>query len=253
MTEITSRKNAAVLAALALHDKRTRDAEELFFTEGRKLYLEGVSMGFVPEKVFVTGTFIERYPDVEARETFLVTDEVYRKITDEKAPEGIFAVFKKPVFEKKDKAPTVILEDIQDPGNVGTVLRTAVAFGIGEVITTGCADAFSPKTVRSTMGAVFKIPVTAFENIDEAVAYAREKSDKIIAATLSHDSITIENADTAFAAVMIGNEGRGLSERAVSLADERVIIPMSNTESLNASVAASIFMYDSMVKRKKYV
>ncbi len=249
MTEITSRKNGEVLDALALHDKKTRDAEGLFFTEGRKLYLEGVSMGFIPERVFVTRSFFEKRPDVEAKEIFLVTDEVYRKITDEKAPEGIFAVFKKPVFEKKEKAPTVILEDIQDPGNVGTVLRGAVAFGIGEVITTGCADAYSPKTVRSTMGAIFKIPVTSFENIDEAVVYAREKSDKIIAATLSNDSITIGSADTAFSAVMIGNEGRGLSERAIALADEKVIIPMYNTESLNASVAASIFMYDSMVKR----
>lgn len=251
MTEITSRKNGEVLFALSLHEKRSRDAEGLFFTEGKKLYDEGILSGNIPEKVFVTNAFLSKYGEARGEKIFLVTPDVYSKITDEKAPEGIFAVFKKPKFESPQKAPIIILEDIQDPGNVGTILRTAVAFGVGEIVTVGSADVYSPKAVRSTMGAVFKIPVTAFSDIESAVCYARGKTDKVIAAALSKDSVLIDETDTSYAAVMIGNEGRGLSEKALSLADEKVIIPMINTESLNASVAASVFMYDSMMKRKK--
>lgn len=250
MIKITSRKNALVLSALDLHDKKTRDREGLFFTEGRKLYLEGLLWGNTPKTVFITEAYYEKHPDITADETFLVTPDVYEKISDEKSPEGIFAVFKKPEIKALKKSSVILLEGIQDPGNLGTILRSAVAFGVSEVLTVGCADVFSPKTVRSTMGAVFKIPTRSFEDIDSAVEYARKVSDKIIATALHPDSIPLEEIDTSYAAIMIGSEGRGLGERAVSLADEKVIIPMENTESLNASVAASICMYHSMMKRK---
>lgn len=253
MIKITSRKNNVILWALSLHEKKSRDSENLFFTEGRKLYLEGVEWGYIPKAVFVTEDYLERYPDTKGNEVYLVTSEVYAKITDEKAPEGIFTVFEKPLIKKEKenkKSAVLLLEGIQDPGNVGTIFRSAVAFGISEILTVGCADPFSPKAVRSTMGAIFKIPVLSFEDIDSCVEYARGVSDKIVATALHSDSIPIENTDTSYATLMIGNEGRGLSARAVALADEKVIIPMENTESLNASVAASIVAYHSMTKRK---
>lgn len=252
INEITSRKNSSILWALSLHDKKARDNEGVFFTEGKKLYLEGIERGLLPEKVFVTKEALDLLKDVSGKEIFLVTNEVYNKITDEKSPEGIFAVFKKPVFElKKEKSALLLLEGIQDPGNLGTLLRTAVAFGMGEVILVNCADVFSPKTVRSAMGAVFKISTKNFSSIDQAVFYAREKSDSIIATALHTESLDIRDVDTSYSTVMIGSEGRGLSDRAIELADKKVIIPITDTESLNAGVAGAIFMYDSMVKRKK--
>ncbi len=250
MIKITSRKNALVMSALDLHDKKVRDSENLFFTEGKKLYLEGLLWSGAPKTVFVTEEYYEKNPDITADEIYLVTSDVYAKISDEKSPEGIFAIFKKPEIKASGKSSLILLEGIQDPGNLGTILRTAVAFGVSEVLTVGCADVYSPKTVRSTMGAVFKIPTRSFENIDFAVEYARGVSEKIIATALHHDSIPLEETDTAFATIMIGSEGRGLSERAIALADEKVIIPMENTESLNASVAAALCMYHSMMKRK---
>lgn len=250
MIKITSRKNALVMSALALHDKKERDSEGLFFTEGRKLYLEGLEWTGKPKTVFVTEAYYEKNPDITAEEIYLVTPDVYDKISDEKSPEGILAIFRKPEVRASKKSSVIILEGIQDPGNLGTILRSAVAFGVSEVLTVGCADVFSPKTVRSTMGAVFKIPTRSFDDIDSAVEYARRVSDKIVATSLRPDSIPLEDTDTSYAAIMIGSEGRGLSERAVSLADEKVIIPMQNTESLNASVAASLCMYHSMMKRK---
>ena len=239
-----------ILSALDLHDKKTRDSENLFFTEGRKLYLEGLEWSGSPKIVFVTEAYYKKHPDVTAEEIYLVTPDVYEKISDEKAPEGIFAIFRKPKIAASKKSSVILLEGIQDPGNVGTILRTAVAFGVSEVLTVGCADVYSPKTVRSTMGAVFKIPTRAFDSIDSAVEYARGISDKIVATALHPDSIPLESTDTSFATIMIGSEGRGLSDRAIALADEKIIIPMENTESLNASVAAAVCMYHSMTKRK---
>lgn len=244
---ITSRKNSLIQWAHSLHDKKARDEQGVFFTEGKKLYDEGILSGRIPEKAFV----LKEYADIQAGEVWEVTSEVYEKITDEKAPEGIFAVWRKPEFEKnREKSSVILLEELQDPGNMGTILRTAVAFGVREVVTVNSADPFSPKAVRSSMGAVFKIPVLSFDSIDKAVEYSRKITNSVIAATLHTDSLDISAADTSYSTVMIGNEGRGLSNRAISLADSKVIIPMENTESLNASIAAAVFMYDSMLKRK---
>lgn len=254
MTEITSRKNKAVLDVVDLHSKRGRDAQGLFFTEGSKLFEEAISAGRVPVRVFVTAGFLASHGDIAdiGSEVIIVTDEVYDKMTDEGAPEGILAVFEKrePDAVSEDSC-ILLLEGIQDPGNLGTLLRCAVAFGVSRVLTVGCADTYSPKTVRSTMGAVFKMPCRAFDTIDSAVSFARERCDTVIATALHSDSVSLEEADTSHAVIMIGSEGRGLSERAIELSDTRVIIPIENIESLNASVAGAICMYDSMQKRKK--
>lgn len=254
MKEITSRKNTTVLHALSLHQKKSRDSEGLFFTEGNKLFSEAVSVGRMPVRIFVTDAFLSAHPDVTLldAEVIRVTDEVYSKITDESAPEGIFAIFEKGEVKGKDeKSSILLLEGVQDPGNMGTLIRCASAFGAGEVLTVSSADLYNPKTVRSTMGAIFKIPCKAFDTVDGAVEYAREKTDTVLATALHSDSIALGEADTAFATIMIGSEGRGLSERAIELADKTVIIPIENIESLNASVAGAICMYDSMMKRKK--
>ena len=251
MTEITSRKNKAVLDVVDLHSKKGRDEQGLFFTEGAKLFEEATSAGRVPIRVFVTQRFLDSHGDIGS-EVIRVTDEVYDKMTDEGAPEGILAVFEKqvPSVVAKDSC-ILLLEGIQDPGNLGTLLRCAVAFGVSEVLTVGCADLYGPKTVRSTMGAIFKIPCRAFDTIDSAVSYAREHCDTVIATALHADSVSLEEVDTSRAVIMIGSEGRGLSERAIELSDKRVIIPIENIESLNASVAGAICMYDSMQKRKR--
>lgn len=253
MTEITSRKNKLILDALALHEKKERDAEGLFFTEGKKLLGEALDAGIKPVRVFVTERFIGANPNVAELECDIikVTDEVYDKITDESSPEGVFAVFEKASLPVSDKKSAVlILEGIQDPGNMGTLLRCAVAFGIKCVVAVSCTDPYNPKTVRASMGAVFKMPCISFGNIDSAVEYARELCDLVVATALHTDSVSIEEVDTSHAAIMIGSEGRGLSERAIELADKKVIIPIENIESLNASVAGAICMYTAMMKRK---
>ncbi len=251
MTEITSRKNKTVLDALALHEKKNRDATGLFFTEGRKLLGEALSVGRIPVRIFVTDRFLSAYPvKLPDTQVIKVTDEVYDKISDEGAPEGIFAIFEKKTVDPCNNNCILLLEGIQDPGNVGTLIRCAAAFGVRQVLTVDCADVYSPKTVRSTMGAVFKVPCRAFGDIDSAIAYARPMTEGIVATALHSDSVGIDSVDTSRATIMIGSEGRGLSQRAIELSDKKVIIPIENVESLNASVAGAICMYDSMMKRR---
>ncbi len=254
MIEITSRKNRIILDTLELHDKRGRDKSGLFFAEGTKLLGEALSAGIVPKRIFVTEQYLSRYgedslPDTEI---YFVTNEVYDKITDENSPQGIFSVFEKPSIPLSDKASCILLlEGIQDPGNLGTLIRCAVAFGVRGVLSVGCADVFSPKTVRAAMGGIFKMSCMAFECIDSAVNFAHGLGSKTVAAALHEDSVSMDEVDTSTAVIMIGNEGSGLSDRALELADIKAIIPIENIESLNASVAGAIFMYDSMTKRKK--
>ncbi len=251
MTEITSRKNKAVLDALSLHEKKSRDSSGLFFTEGRKLLGEALSAGQIPVRIFVTDRFLSSHssalPDTQV---IKVTQEVYDKITDESAPEGIFAVFEKKPVDVRNENCILLLEGIQDPGNMGTLIRCAAAFGVRQVLTVDCADIYSPKTVRATMGAVFKVPCRAFSDIDSAIAYARPITEGIIATALHPDSVGIDTVDTSRCTIMIGSEGRGLSNRAIELSDKKVIIPIESIESLNASVAGAICMYDSMMKRR---
>ena len=253
---ITSRKNRKIIDAHALADKKTRDKTGLFAVEGIKLLNELISENVKLCEVYYTkGAYSRFHESIDIAQklcpVFEVTDEVYEKLSFEKTPEGVFAVFEKASLPVSDKKSAVlILEGIQDPGNMGTLLRCAVAFGIKCVIAVSCTDPYNPKTVRASMGAVFKMPCISFGNIDSAVEYARELCDLVVATALHTDSVSIEEVDTSHAAIMIGSEGRGLSERAIELADKKVIIPIENIESLNASVAGAICMYTAMMKRK---
>ena len=133
---------------------------------------------------------------------------------------------------------------MQDTGNVGTVIRTAMAFGIDAVICVDCADVYNPKTMRAAMGALFGMTTVICRDITQAVGFARRSCPKVYAAALSKNSISIDDADfSSPCAVIIGNEGNGLTDEAMALCDNNVIIPISETsESLNAGVAAAIFM-----------
>ncbi len=255
--KITSRKNETVLRAVTLKKSKGRNEENAFFTEGMKLFEEAVSAGFAPRAVFVTEDFLttpaaQKFKDLNSSlKTYEVTREVYEKISDEDAFEGVFAVFDKFEISPFKNSISLILENIQDPGNLGTILRSAAALGAREVVGVACADVFSPKTVRSTMGAIFRMPYKSFDTIEKAVEYVRHTHDRIYAATLTPDAVEVMSVDTSHACVMIGNEGHGLSDKAISLSEKQIIIPIEAVESLNASAAATVILYDSLLKRGK--
>lgn len=139
----------------------------------------------------------------------------------------------------------MVLEGLQDPGNLGTIIRTADAFALdGIILCEGCVDPTSPKVVRATMGAAFRMPIAAAP-LEQTVAFLREQNMPLYAAALSESSVPLTHVDLTRAAVMIGNEGRGITKKAAALCTQQIIIPMDGrAESLNASVAASIIMYE---------
>ena len=254
--KITSRKNETVKQCACLLTKRGRDESGAFITEGMKLFLEAHLAHFVPTSVFVREDFLKtpdgkRFQELNTCETvYEVTGEVYEKLSDETSPTGLLCVFDKFTLLPEKNSTILLLEDMRDPGNLGTVLRSAAAFGAREVVGVGCADVFSPKTVRATMGAVFRMPYRQFTDIDQALSYVRENCDKVYAAALSKRAVDIAEVDTSRACVMIGNEGHGLSSEAIEKSDGEIIIPIEAVESLNASTAASVILYDAARKRK---
>ncbi|MBE6687683.1 MAG: RNA methyltransferase [Ruminococcaceae bacterium] len=265
MESITSRKNPLILEISKLKMKKYRDEKALFIVEGKKLFSEAVKAGLVPKYVFLCDDASE---EVEVCfdncRTFSLTRQVYEKITTEKSPQGIMGVFpygeniircnddisENESFNKINevfKSATngyIIIENVQDPGNVGTIIRTALAFGIDAVLCVDGADVYNPKTMRAAMGALFGMKTVICRDIFQAVNFARKSTSAIYAAALDKTSISIDKADFSQPrAVMIGNEGNGLTAEALSVCDSRVIIPISDkSESLNAGIAAAVFM-----------
>ena len=181
----------------------------------------------------------------------VVTEEQMKKLTDTVTPQGILCVVRQPSYTVEDiinhpgHRLIMILEDIQDPGNLGTIFRTAEGAGAsGIIMTKGCADLFNPKVVRSTMGSIYRVPFFVTDDIEQTISLVKNAQIEVFAAHLKgeHFYDEIEYKDAAF---LIGNEGRGLKDSTASLADTYIKIPMSGElESLNASMAAGILMYE---------
>ncbi len=265
MEVITSRKNPLICEVSKLKMKKYRDISGRFVIEGEKLFFEAIKAGLVPWYVFVCEDFKDRLNfDIDSFKTISVTREVYEKITTEKSPQGILGVFPyaenivrlddeqnqgenfnkvNEVFKSATKG-YIIIENVQDTGNVGTIIRTALALGIDAVVCVDCADVYNPKTMRAAMGALFSMNVVLCHDIVQAVQLVRRSVSSVYGAALCKESISIDDADfSASCAVMIGNEGNGLTDKAISLCDSSVIIPISEkSESLNAGIAAAIFM-----------
>ncbi len=253
---ITSSSNKRLKQINALNTSaKERRSTGLFVAEGERLVFDAPE-GMI-ESVFVTEDFLtshakalERYPDVET-----VSDPLLKSVSDTKTPQGIIAIAKQPVFEIDLKNPKtdffMLLEDVQDPGNIGTIMRTAEGAGVGFVFTSrGCADLYNPKTVRSTMGSIFRVPHMACEDLGVIADSLKDAGVFVYAAHLKGHRSCFEPDYTGPTAFMIGNEGNGLSNVLSDKATELLRIPMSGSlESLNASVAASVFMYETVRQR----
>lgn len=154
------------------------------------------------------------------------------------------------ILEKKDKF-IIILDEIQDPGNMGTIIRTADAFGAsGVVLTPNCVDIYNPKVVRSTMGSLFHIPIAQVEDKIQLIEELKNKHVKIYATSLESANYVYDIDFRRDFALVIGNESKGISQQILDLADNIVKIPiMGNAESLNAAIASSIIMYETVRQR----
>lgn len=266
---ITSRNNPVIKQVASLSEKKWRDRFGLFIAEGEKLTFEALKSNLPVTQILISESKSEIMNDLEAIiggninyqncEVIRVTDSVFEKISTEKAPQGVISVIKHLDFFRKidiiykegfflsSTRRALALCSVRDPGNLGSVIRSAVAFGVEHIVlSSDCADIYNPKTVRSAMGSLFKVDVTVISDMKKFVQATIESGRRIYAAELRDGAVPVSSVDLRLSDIfMIGNEGHGIPIDLSKLCTGSVYIPItSKTESLNASVAAAIFMWE---------
>jgi len=253
---ITSRANPYIKELALLSNKKHRNSSSKFFFEGRKLFVEALEKKVELEAVLMTETFFNQYKENDYPfRHIMVTDEVYSKISNEKSPEGILCVAKaldklhnlNIIYCSHSEESILILDGLRDPGNLGTVLRTAAAFGCDTVIlSSDCADIYNAKTIRAAMGAVFYQKTVTVTDLVGTIKHLRASGRIVLCATLDEKSVPINELSLSPAhCFVIGNEANGIRKEIISAASGSVIIPMeSGAESLNASAAATVFLWE---------
>ncbi|MDD3336394.1 MAG: RNA methyltransferase [Eubacteriales bacterium] len=256
MQEITSIKNPAVQSAKALCTAKARKEQNAFLCDGEHMVSEALAV--CPERVralFIDkeraagyAALLSKVPAAAA--VFFVPTAVLETISQVKTPQGVAAVCQLPpsLPLAQQTGRLILLENVQDPGNVGTILRTLDAAGFsGCILSSGCADPYAPKTLRATMGSVFRIPLSFAEDGAAAARTLREQGYAVIGAELHGEPFYQRQQLPQKVCVLIGNEGAGLREDTLAQCTHRYKLPMrGGAESLNAAVAAAVMMYDIM-------
>lgn len=248
MQILTSRQNPIIQDMKKLcSDTAYRRTRNMMVGRGKKLLDEAIKTGVTPETVLFSETEPECGPSQLIRVPAELLDYIARDENE--------LVFTCPIPEQKNDFDTaVILDGVQDPGNLGTVVRTAAAFGVDTVIMTGeCADPYSPKALRASMGAGFRMNILQM-SVEELGTKLKEKGIVLCAAMLSTDAEDIRSLDkNRKLALAVGNEGHGLSDGILALSAEKIIIPMdAQTESLNAAAAAAVAIWELFGRERRW-
>lgn len=268
---IRSRQNKNIVELCKLTDRKAREATKTFRFDGIKLLEEAIKNDLEINAVFLSASaqgrvldflslrFGKGYED-KIEKCFVVSDDIFDKISEEKSPEGVITIAK--YIDKLQKNATiynsvhflqaknesiVLLESVRDPSNVGAIIRSAAAIGIDRLILSAdCADIYHPKAVRASMGTLFNQRIDRVGDLAATIGEMKESGRRVFAAALDERALTLGQFEiVAGDAVVIGNEGHGLSGEVVAACSNSVIIPMSGrAESFNAAVAASILMWE---------
>ena len=254
---ITSTDNKRIKNVISLIEKaKARKEQDAFVIEGIKLFMETPESEI--KEVYISENFAEECEKLDRVPVEVVKDEVFRKMTDTLTPQGVLCVVRKRHYSLdtmlKDAGSGsvfLVIEAIQDPGNLGTIMRTAEGAGArGIILSRDTVDIYNPKTVRSTMGSIFRVPFVYTEDIKAAVLELKAKGVHTYAAHLKGTKSCYEYDYTEPTAFFIGNEGNGLSEELAGLADTYIRIPMEGKlESLNAGISAGILLYEAKRQR----
>ncbi|MBR5467973.1 MAG: RNA methyltransferase [Firmicutes bacterium] len=245
----------------ALKTKKERDKEGLFVCEGLR-FVEEITDDFKIKMYVASESFAqENNLDIYEKraEVYVFTDKEFGEMSDTETPQGIMAICHKKnysleeIVKKADGGFYVAAEELNDPGNLGTIIRTADACGADAVILSkGSVDVYNGKVLRSTMGSVFHVPIITDVDIKETVMMLKSNGVKVYAAHLKGTKTPYKFNLKTKTAYLIGNEAKGLKEETASLADEYIKIPMpGRAESLNASVAAAVLMYETVRQREE--
>ena len=238
---LTSKNNPLIKETAALKEKKARKEQGMFLVEGRKMAVECQRSSFEIDRVFVAESYEGENPFSEEK-TVCVSDDVFRFLSDEKTPQGILCRIKIPTRTlTAPKGQCLLLDGVADPGNVGTIIRTANAAGYEEIyLTEECADPYSPKSVRASMSGVF---FTKIYRANRAEILSVLSETPIVVADMGGENVFSFTPPKRFA-LAIGNEANGISEMVQARATHTVKIPMqASQESLNAAISAGIIMY----------
>lgn len=268
---ISSTSNSKVKRLVALSQKaKLRKEEGVFIVEGVRMFREAPPEWI--KEIYISETFLkkcEKEHDVALMEILNRTgyevfkDEVFKKVSDTQTPQGVLCVLSMPHYELTEQidawladaknAPLIMmLENLQDPGNLGTILRVGEGAGVnGIIMTRQTADLFNPKVIRSTMGSIYRVPFFIVDELGETIGMLKKKGVTVYAAHLD-DSVDYDEPDyTNPTAFLIGNEGNGLKRETADMATQYIKIPMAGqVESLNAAVAATILMYEAARQKR---
>lgn len=252
---ITSTANQQVKQVIQLNKKaKLRDERDVFVVEGPKMFGEAPAERV--EKVYISESFLEksrsiRDLDKEEIPYEVVADAVFRSMSDTQTPQGVLCLVKQYHYEleallEKQDPLFLVLENLQDPGNLGTIMRTAEGAGVtGVIMSKGTVDLYNPKTIRSTMGSIYRVPFLYEEDLKKTLAVLKSRGIKSYAAHLKGRNTYDKEDYRGGTAFLIGNEGNGLTDELCACADTYIRIPMEGQlESLNAAVAAAILMYE---------
>lgn len=256
---ITSNSNIQVKNLIQLIKKaKARKEQGLFVVEGKKMFSE------VPKdmlhQVYVSESFLASQENLQTLAGIsyeVLSDAVYKAVSDTQTPQGILCLVKMPCYTMKDllkeeRTHLLVLESIQDPGNLGTMFRTGEGAGItGVILNRTTVDVYNPKTIRSTMGSIYRVPFVITDDLPQTLIEIKKTGVKLYAAhlrgTMSYDEPDYQK-ECGF---LIGNEGNGLSDEIADMADSYIRIPMEGkVESLNAAIAATLLMYEVNRQRR---
>ena len=239
---ITSKRNQSVKRVSSLKQKKNREFYGEYVVEGIKMVSDAITYGAEIVEIFVT----EKHEAVFKNQSVLVTvvsDDVFKCMSDEVTPQGVLAVVKIPKNDAIGRLSRCLLLDrVQDPGNVGTIMRLAVACGVKDILLIDSADPYSPKSVRSSMSGIYHVNIIKL-SLDECLKLIKEQGIPLICADMGENSLFDYSAPTNFC-LCVGNEGNGICDEILSNANEILSIPMEKgIESLNVSVATGVMLY----------
>jgi TrmH family RNA methyltransferase len=250
---IQSKENSLVKDVRKLKEKRHRTQSNKFLIEGFRFVREGLESDFQVPLVFISENAKERWESFNIEDklqkdtkVYSVTEQILKSLSNTDTPQGIVAVVNNKSINVENKQGFYVLVDkVQDPGNMGTIIRTAHGAGaLGVILTKGNVDIYNEKTLRSTMGSIFHVPIIQDDNLSQVI-FLKNSGFKLVVSSLDTESNFFDVDLRSKSIIAVGNEGNGISQELLNIADVKIKIPMpGELESLNVSVAASIMMFE---------
>ncbi len=272
MRFISSENNDLIKKVKSLKLKKYRELRKEFFVEGARIVKEALMSSAEIKEIIISEKASENEDIAETIcmaiklgcDIYTVSETVFKSISETTNPQGILATIKMADYDLEEMIIAksidvckcdkyfVILDEIKDPGNMGTIIRTADAAGFnGVIVSKGCVDVYNPKVLRSTMGSIFHIPINLSQDLSYALKEIKTQNIRVYAAHTKGNLYYYEADMTQSTAIVIGNEAFGISDKTMESADELISIPITGrAESLNASVAAGILMYEPLRQKK---